>query len=543
MTAKEVTHVTDFRPLVDELSPALLRWAYGKTGQAHQTEDLAQEVWLQFLSAARKEEAAGRPVQHPERLLWRVARFVWLKQLRQLTTRRTSSIPEEQADPSDFAADLADRQEEAALAAWVHRQVVNLSRIQREAMILYYVEQLPAGEIARRLGVSEGTLRWHLFQTRRKIKEGAHHMNNTDFIYTPRTLHMGINGQDTPNNAVNRIRESLLMQNICCACYREGRTAQELAEMLGVARPYVEHDLAWLTEQELLRERGGRYCTDFLIMTSRQEAEMLQVFVQHKASLCDAITGHLLGSEAVIREIGFTGSDRPMAKLLWLLIYLFTRRLPMLTDMPEPPIRPDGGKYWPLGFDRTEPPCEMRRDFDYHGSMNNDGFFWFGLHNFGQSEIEDMMDAWTPEYKALRQLLEKLIRSDFDRACVSDGEQYVLAQLIEKGFVSSSAEGLAPNFVIFTKAQYDRLYQEVFRPLAEQLQEEVCRLSADLYSLAAAMLPPHLTHLARLSQAMAEHDVAFTTELMAFRDGTLYQPVSKRDGEFLTLAYIFGRGA
>lgn len=534
--------MTDFRPLVDELSPALLRWAYGKTGQMHQAEDLAQEVWLQFFSAARKEEAAGRPLQSPERLLWRVARFVWLKQLRQLTARRTSPLPEEQADPSDFAADLADRQEEAALAAWVRRQVINLSRIQREAMILYYVEQLPAGEIARRLGVSEGTLRWHLFQTRRKIKEGANHMNNADFVYTPRTLHMGINGQDTPNNAVNRIRESLLMQNICCACYQEGRTAQELAEMLGVARPYVEHDLTWLTEQELLRERGGRYYTDFLITTSRQEAEMFHVFEQHKATLCDVITGHLRGSEAIIRDIGFTGSDRPMSKLLWLLIYLFTRRLPMLTDMPEPPIRPDGGKYWPLGFDRTEP-VDAHRCFDYNGSMNNNGFYWFGLHNFGQSEIEDMMDAWTPEYKALRQLLEKLIRSGFDRACVAEGEQYTLAQLIEKGFVSSSADGLAPNFVIFTKAQYDRLYQEVFRPLAEQLQEEVCRLSADLYSIAAAMLPPHLQHLARLSQAMAEHDVAYTTELMAFRDGTLYQPVSKRDGEFLTLAYIFGRGA
>ena len=266
---------------------------------------------------------------------------------------------------------------------------------------------------------------------------------------------------------------------------------------------------------------------------------MFHVFEQHKATLCDVITGHLLAHEATIRDIGFTGSDRPMAKLLWLLIYLFTRRLPLVTETPEPPIRPDGGKYWPLGFDRTDPAVDGRRGFAYNGSMYNDGFCWFGLHNFGQREIEDMMDAWTPEYKALRQLLEKLIRSGFDRACVAEGEQYVLAQLIEKGFVVSSADGLAPSFAIFTKDQYARLYQEVFRPLAEQLQEEVCRLSADLYSIADAMLPPHLKHLARLSQAMAEHDVAFTTELMAFHDGTLYHPADKRDGEFLTLAYIF----
>ncbi len=524
--------------LLEEAAPRLLRWAWGKTGCREQAEDLAQEVWLQYLSAARREEAAGNALREPERLLWKVARFVWLKRLRQLTTHRTQPLDEAHPDPRDFAAEMADSAEEARLAAWVRQQVMNLSRLQREAMVLYYVRQLPQREIARRLGVSEGTLRWHLFETRKKLREGANDMNPTEFVYTPRTLHMGINGQDTPNNAVNRIRESLLMQNICCACYQEGRTAQELAEMLGVARPYVEHDLKWLTEQELLREEKGSYYTDFLITTSRQEEEMFRVFEQHKPTLCDVITGHLLAHEGTIRQIGFTGCERPMNKLLWLLIYLFTRRLPLVTETPEPPIRPDGGKYWPLGFDRTEPVPSLRSCFDYNGSMCNDGFYWFGLHNFGQSEIEDMMDAWTPEYKALRQLLEKLIHSCFDPACVTESEQYTLAQLIEKGFVSSSADGLAPNFVIFTKEQYDRLYEEVFHPLEEQLQKEVCRLSADLYSIAAAMLPPHLKHLTRLSQAMAEHDVAYTTELMAFDDGTLYHPADKRDGEFLTLAYI-----
>ena len=524
--------------LLEEAAPRLLRWAWGKTGCREQAEDLAQEVWLQYLSAARREEAAGNALHEPERLLWKVARFVWLKRLRQLTTHRTQPLDETHPDPRDFAAEMADSAEETRLAAWVRQQVMNLSRLQREAMVLYYVRQLPQREIARRLSVSEGTLRWHLFETRKKLREGANDMNATEFVYTPRTLHMGINGQDTPNNAVNRIRESLLMQNICCACYQEGRTAQELAEMLGVARPYVEHDLKWLTEQELMREEKGRWYTDFLITTSRQEEEMFSVFRAHKETLCDAITGHLLAHEGTIRQIGFTGCERPMNRLLWLLIYRFCCHLPMAAETPEPPIRPDGGKYWALGFDRTEHVPSLRNSFAYNGSMNNDGFYWFGLHNFGQSEIEDMMDAWTPEYKALRTLLEKLIHARFDPACVTESEQYTLAQLIEKGFVIPTADGLAPNFVIFTRAQYDRLYFEVFRPLADALQPEICRLAGDLRDVAAATLPPHLTHLAPLAQAMAQHDVAFTTELLAFHDGTLYHPTDKRDGEFLTLAYV-----
>lgn len=525
--------------LLEEMTPRLMRWAYGKTGCHEQAEDLTQEVWLQYLSAARREEAAGTPVHDPEHFLWRVARFVWLKRLRQLTTHRMQPLDEGCPDPSDFAADMAERAGERQRVAWVRQQVMNLSRIQREAMILHYVHQVPQREIARRLGLSEGTLRWHLCETRKKLRKGADNMNATEFVYTPRKLGMGINGQDTPDNATRRVGNSLLMQNLCCACYHEGRTPQELAEMLGVARPYIEHDLEWLVEQELLREEKGRYFTDFLITTSDQEAKMLRVFEAHKATLCDAITGHLLASEATIRAIGFTGCDRPMNKLLWLLIYLFTRHLPLVTETPEPPYRPDGGKYWPLGFDRTEPVDPLRRDFAYNGSMCNNGFYWFGLHNFGQSEIEDMMDAWTAEYKALRTLLEKLIRADFDPACVTEDEQYTLAQLIEKGFVTKDGDALRPSFAIFTRAQYDRLYQEVFRPLADALQPEIHRLSTDLHTIAAAILPPHLQHLSALVQSQAEHDVAYTTELFAFRDGTLYHPTDKRDGEFLTLAYIF----
>ena len=530
--------MTDFAPLVDKLSPRLYRWAWGKTGSHEQAGELAQEIWLQFLCAARREEAEGRPLQEPERFLWRVARFVWLKQLRQLTAHRTQPLPEDHPAPGDLAADIAEQEEEARLHAWVRQKVMNLGAIQREAMILHYVRGLPQREIARRLGLTESTLRWHLFETRKKLREGASEMTNTEFIYTPRTLHMGINGQDTPDNAVHRIRESLLMQNICCACYPQGRTAQELAEMLGVSRPYIEHDLQWMTGQELMREEKGHYYTSFLITTSRQEEEMFCVFEAHKATLCDAITAHLLAHEASIRDIGFTGCDKPMNRLLWLLIFLFTRRLPLVAETPEPPIRPDGGKYWPLGFDRTEPVPSLRRCFDYNGSMCNDGFYWFGLYNFGQSEIEDMMDAWTPEYKALRALLEKLIHAGFDPDCVTESEQYTLAQLIEKGFVARENAALRPNFVIFTKAQYDRLYAEVFHPLADALQPEMCRLADDLYSVAAATLPPHLSHLATLAQAMAQHDVAYTTELLAFHDGMLYRPVSKRDGEFLTMAYI-----
>ncbi|MBQ3155848.1 MAG: RNA polymerase sigma factor [Clostridia bacterium] len=525
-----------FAAWVEEYSLSLLRWARGKTGDPTAAEDLAQEVWLQFFSAVRREAEAAQAIAQPEHLLWKVARHVWLKSLRQ---KELLPLMADAPAPEDFAADIAQRQEDARLRAWVHQKIVNLNRLQREIFILYYVEKVPQKEIARRLGVKESTLRWHLSDTRRKIKEEADHMTDTEFVYRPRKLNLGINGQAVARLDTTRINSNLLMQNILLACYEQGRTAAELAEMLGVARPYIEHDITWLAEREFLAEEKGRYFTTFMISTCTQEHRIYCVYENHKAALSGAICRYLLDHEADIRRIGFTGCDKPMNKLLWTLIYFFTMVLDMPCNPPEKPYRPDGGRYWPLGFDRSDfDPDSPRANFAYNGGMCSDGFNWFGLHNFGQSEIEDMLDGWTPEYLRLRTLLVKLIHGGFDPSLVTEEEKFPLAQLIEKGFLFMEDDRLVPNFLIFTRAQHEQLCREIFAPLAETLQPEVTALARDLHALSLSNLPAHLKHLAPLAEAMAQHEVGYMTELLAFRDGTLYQPADKRDGEFLTMAYI-----
>ena len=525
-----------FAVWVEEYSLALLRWARGKTGDPTAAEDLAQEVWLQFFSAAKREADNAKTIARPEHLLWKVARHVWLKSL-----RRKALLPlaQDAPDPEDFVAGIAQRQEDAQLRAWVHQRIVNLNRLQREIFILYYVEKVPQKEIARRLGVKESTLRWHLSDTRRKLKEEAHHMMDTEFVYRPRRLNLGINGQAVARMDTIRINNNLLMQNILLACYEQGRTGAEMAEMLGVARPYIEHDVDWLVEREFLTEEKGRYFTTFMISTCTQEHQIYCVYEAHKEALSGAICRYLLDHEEDIRRIGFIGCDKPMNKLLWTLIYFFTMALDMPCKPPEKPYRPDGGRYWPLGFDHSDfDPNRPRANFAYNGGMYSDGFNWFGLHDFGNSEIENMMDAWTPEYLHLRTLLKKLIHGGFDVNLVTEEEKFTLAQLIGKGFLFMEDNRLTPNFLIFTAEQHEALRREIFAPLAEALRPELAALARDLHALSLSNLPPHLKHLAPLAEAMAQHDVGYMTELLAFRDGTLYQPADKRDGEFLTMAYI-----
>ena len=517
---------------VEQYSLPLLRWCLGKTGSRSQAEDLAQEVWLQFFSAVRKEQA---PIRQPEHLLFRIARFVWCKHLRK--KQQLQPLVESLMAP-DFTDSWADETEAEQQLRWLHEKITRLSHLHREIMILYYVDQLSQRQIAEKLHLPQSTVRWYLFDTRRKLREEKKSMNQTNYAYRPQRLSMGINGTCGPDLATNRITQNLLMQNILIACYQEAKKPQEIADRLGVACAYIEHELEWLVQQEFVAEENGKYATSFLIRTTRQEDEVSRLFEKHKPHLSDKIVQYLKEKESEIRAIGFVGCDRPMEKLLWLLIYHFTQQY-LQFEMPPRPIRADGGQYWPLGHVRSDPAEGLRAGWAYNGSMHIDDFFWFGLYNFGRSEIENLMDAYTPYWHGLREFLKKLIRNHFDEACIHENEKEKLATLIEKGFVLKEDGQLRPNFVIFTPAQYTLLRESIFKPLKQLLQPALDALTRDMEALCRSALPRHLNHLTPLLLSQSLSSLGFETEYLAFRDGHLYQPQDPHDGEFLTLAYLY----
>lgn len=514
---------------VEQYSLPLLRWCLGKTGSRTEAEDLSQEVWFQFLCAAKKQT-----VEKPEHLLFRIARFVWCKQLRK--KQQLQPLVESLMTP-DFTENWADEAEEEQQLQWLHEKITRLSHLHRETMILYYVDQLSQRQIAETLHLPESTVRWYLFDTRRKLREEKKSMEHINYTYRPQRLSMGINGMCGPELATNRIKENLLMQNILIACYQEAKKPQEIAEQLGVACAYIEHELEWLLEQEFVTENKGKYAASFLIRTTRQEDEVSRLFEKHKPHLSDKIVQYLKEKESDIRAIGFVGSDRPMDKLLWLLLYHFTDQY-LQFEFPPRPIRADGGQYWPLGHVRNDPREGLRSDWAYNGSMHINDFFWFGLYTFGYSEIETLADAYTPYWHSLREFLKKLIRHRFDEGCITEDEKEKLAILIKKGFVLKKDGCLRPNFVIFTPDQYTFLRQHIFRPLAQQLQPALDDLSRDMEILCRSSLPRHLNHLMPLLLAQSLSRLGFETEYLAFQDGHLYRPKDPHDGEFLTLAFI-----
>lgn len=520
----------------EEWAARVLRWARGKTRTTQEAEDLAQSVLMEWLRAVRAQEERGACVAEPEHLLWRIARFVWCKSLRPGTYYRCEPLSEK-LSAGETPEESAERQDEQRRqTAFVRRQIMRLSRIQRETLVWYYLENRTTADIARRLRVSENTVRWHLSDSRKKIREADGKMTSTEFVYCPKKLHVAINGEAYDDRLTREVLDNLLHQNILLRCYAQGQTAQELCDELGVARPYIEDAVNVLLRDELLTADGGRVRTNFIITSGAQEEARLAVYDAHKDELSREIVRRLMAHEQEIRAIGFIGCDVPMPRLLWWLIYRCTAALPNPAEMPPRPYHADGGAYHLMGFAR-EPENRHYLAWDYNGPMYNDGFRWFGLQHFGNSPVQDLFELNQPHMGKLCALLIRLIQADFDPSCVTADEQELLAELLARGFLRKADGSIKPNFCVLTREQVQRLRQEVFLTIVEAVQPAWTRVCNELRTLCKASVPKHLQALADLPLHMAALAAGYMTEQIAYTYGALEKPETPEDAAMWTLVY------
>lgn len=67
--------------------------------------------------------------------------------------------------------DLEDANAEAQINARLHAAIAELPPLQRTLLTLYHLEETPIGEISRITGLAEGTIKSHLFRTRKQLRE------------------------------------------------------------------------------------------------------------------------------------------------------------------------------------------------------------------------------------------------------------------------------------------------------------------------------------------------------------------------------------
>jgi len=159
-----------FEDLVLRKRDRVVRTAFQITGNLEDAKDVAQGVFLRLWRVLQRFDLTKRF----DTWLYRITVNAAIDSLRERGPKGTlQALPEDAGerlrDPSSGPDEVFDLRQ---LQGAFFRLASRLAPRQRATFVLKEIEGLETGEIARALGVTESTVRNHLLQARRILRDG-----------------------------------------------------------------------------------------------------------------------------------------------------------------------------------------------------------------------------------------------------------------------------------------------------------------------------------------------------------------------------------
>lgn len=241
----------------------------------------------------------------------------------------------------------------------IRREVAYLSGKYREVIVRHYLKGEKVQDIATSLGIPKGTVLSRLSSGREQMKKGFDSMERYEKqSYQPEKLELSCNGSMGMNHEPwSLVEGDLMKQNILIAAYEKPVTCVEIALALGIPTAYIESAVSDLLASELMKRKGGKVFTDFMITTPEQALATLEAQIafakKHYSVIWDYISDFQTQLKESVKAFGLVEQKQSKLEYFYILhlfscgIYQAMQRL--VPSKEEFPLRPDGGKWIALG--------------------------------------------------------------------------------------------------------------------------------------------------------------------------------------------------
>jgi len=465
------------REFTENYMEKLFYFCLKKTGSNAEAEDLTQEIALQIMMALNK----GTIPTSFSAWVWQIARnrySVWAKQKHDRNESVTGS------DIGDYEVEdenenLLDEMIHTEQMALLRRELAFIKSDYRNIIVAYYIENKNVREIAESLSLSVNTVKSRLLRARQILKEGmdmAREFGKRS--YNPEQITFVQSGRDGKNGQPWSIITHLLYKNIFIETYENPQTAEELALELGIALPYMEDELDFLTREQLITKSGNKYQTAFKIISKEEQRQkydnnkkIQKVLTQKICELIDTYTNED-GSKVNYNYVGYEAAKwtlivRAFDWLQWSANTVNNTSVEYRNSYPE---RPDDGAWIITGYETID--WKQPEFVGQHGYLSYDmneikKDIDFAQFKFQYKSIGDKTPthlSWNEAYTLW------LVCSGRTESC----EKSYLEKLLEYGYLKKEGS-IIPNVVIFDR--------NAEKPYNEQLTEKLTSLRDDIYNL------------------------------------------------------------
>jgi len=157
-----------FADFVRDRSPALYRYGYVLTGNAHDADDLVQEALIRLRGAWKRVRRTDDPIGYVRTTMARLHISTWRRRRRE---HLTHDVPDTGRDDPRLAEVETEVARGSAETVW--HLMATLPPRQRAVLVLRFYEHLSDAEIATTLGISSGTVRSQASRALEKLRASA----------------------------------------------------------------------------------------------------------------------------------------------------------------------------------------------------------------------------------------------------------------------------------------------------------------------------------------------------------------------------------
>ena len=319
-------------------------YAFARLYDKNDVDDLTSEIVYEILRSSSRlsDESAFWA------FAWKIAENTFRKFIRRKERSGKAEplledieLPDTAPTPEEAYIEKESAKESIFL---LRRELSLLSQTHREVSVAYYIHHKTCSEIAKEQHISVDMVKYHLFKTRKLLKEGIGMTRNLgEKSYNPGVFRINFWGDQ---NCYLDLFRRKLPGSIMLAAYDIPMTAQELSVELGVAMPYLEEELAILVKAGVLLKTGEKYRTNLVILTGDYEQDFDRRTKNFYKATADALYEKAAELLPTVRKLSFEGNDSNDNCLLWLLLNITMMQGYYLANETSPMGEP---KKWPLG--------------------------------------------------------------------------------------------------------------------------------------------------------------------------------------------------
>ncbi len=492
-----------------------------KTGDESCAQDLTQDIALQVMSALH----AGVVPEHFSAWVWQIAKnryAAWVDAKRRERESVTGAdvLDCEIADESEGLLEQTIKAEQLAI---LRRELAFIKSEYRDIVVAYYMQNKSIKDIALATSLSCEAVKKRLQRARKILKEGMDMAREFGVrSYRPDKIAYSFNvskpGANNQPYSINWYAHRMY-QNIALEAYGTPSTAEALALELGVALPYMEDELEYLTRETFLIKQDGKYQTAFPIISASARLKVHAAQLNAAPEITKALIDftEYLNKAMTAQEHAYYGNYTDYESAKWSLLMLaydsFLYHAPRVH--PNFTERPEGGFWDMTGYElcgEADEPCFVGN----HGSG-------YGFQQF-RYEFDGICDQ-TPAYLSEEQA--SVLRGYVTGEIPEDSEN-IAQQLAEYGYLRKENGAYVPTIMVLDWEQIknrvkalDRETLATLEALADNARIQLKNLYRNVAEIVKADLPEVF--------ANDTHQINTAVECCYFHRGYIMQQALRMD--------------